>query len=166
VSLNGDTYYAYYAVSRVGLQTSDIGVATSKTLDVRSWTDHGSVGFPKSDQYNLIDPNVIRDSDYLPTYLSFGSYWDGVFQTTMATNQTKYSGGTPSNIVSNTTINAQVTEGSYQFKWGDYYYLFYSAGACCNTLPNLAKPGDEYRIMVYRSDSITGPYADRSGTTA
>ncbi|ORY11027.1 glycosyl hydrolase [Clohesyomyces aquaticus] len=147
----------------MGLQTSDIGVATSKTLDVGSWTDHGSVGIPKSGKYNLIDANLFRESPDSPIYLSFGSYWDDIFQTKMSDPPLRYTEDTPKSIVSNTTKDAQVNEGSYQFKWGEYYYLFYSAGACCNTPPNLVKPGDEYRIMVCRSHSITGPYADQSG---
>ncbi|KAF2467292.1 endo-1,5-alpha-L-arabinosidase [Lindgomyces ingoldianus] len=158
-----ETFYAYYAVSKMGIQTSDIGVATSTTLDPGSWTDHGSLGLPKSAEYNLIDPNLFKESDNSPIYLTFGSYWNDIFQTTLNDSPIKFSGITPKNIVSNSTINAAVAEGSYQFKWQNYYYVFYSAGACCNTPPNLAKPGDEYRVIVCRSDSITGPFVDQSG---
>ncbi|KAF2193246.1 glycoside hydrolase family 43 protein [Zopfia rhizophila CBS 207.26] len=167
VSKVGDTYYAYYAVSRMGFQGSDIGVATSKSLDPGSWTDHGSLGLPKSSSYNLIDPNLFRESDSSPIYFTFGSYWDDIFQLTLDRPPMKFSNSPIKNIVSNRTQNAAVSEGAYQFVWGEgdkkFYYIFYSAGACCNTPPNLAKPGDEYRIAVCRSRSITGPYVDQSG---
>src|SRR6266498_2945156 len=39
----GDTFYCYYSVSTFGSQTSAIGLATSKTLEAGSWTDHGVV---------------------------------------------------------------------------------------------------------------------------
>jgi arabinan endo-1,5-alpha-L-arabinosidase len=44
--LIGDTYYVYYAVSTLGSQNSGIGVASSKTLDSGSWTDHGALNIP------------------------------------------------------------------------------------------------------------------------
>ena len=147
----------------MGYQGSDIGLATSKTLDPGSWTDHGSIGLPKSDAYNLIDPNLFQESDSAPIYMSFGSYWHDIFQTELHAPPIKFSGIAPKNILRNTTANAQVAEGSFQFKWQNYYYLFFSAGACCNQPPNLAKPGDEYRMVVCRSSSITGPYTDKAG---
>ena len=61
------------------------------------------------------------------------------------------------------------SEGSYQFQWtvnGDrWYYLFFSSGACCNTAstsdPNgLAPAGEEYKVMVCRSQGPTGPFSD------
>ena len=49
------------------------------------------------------------------------------------------------------------------YKHDSHYYLFFSIGACCNTPPNLARPGDEYRVAVCRSDAVTGPFVDREG---
>ena len=60
-----------------------------------------------------------------------------------------------------------ITEGSYQFWWlngaDKWYYMFFSSGACCNDAGSLAAPGDEYKIMVCRSTSATGPWTDQSG---
>lgn len=39
VNMVGSTYYCYYAVSTFGSQNSAIGVATSATMEVGSWTD-------------------------------------------------------------------------------------------------------------------------------
>ena len=44
VTLVGNTYILYYSVSTSGSQDSAIGYATSSTMDVNTWTDHGSVG--------------------------------------------------------------------------------------------------------------------------
>jgi len=78
----GDTYYLYYSLSDFGAQnTSEIGVATSKTLEVGSWTDHGSIGIPLDKRYNRIDPNLFYGAPNSPPLLVFGSFWDGVFRT-------------------------------------------------------------------------------------
>jgi arabinan endo-1,5-alpha-L-arabinosidase len=178
VNLIDGTYYAYYCVSLFGTQTSDIGLATSRTLDSGSWTDHGSLGLPPSSAYNLIDPNLyipddVDDPDAAP-YLTFGSYWDGIFQTRLG-NLTAFSdrhgsiGSAPlTNIVRNATASPQVLEGGIQYRHTlasgeQFFYLFFSAGACCNTPPKLAPAGAEYRIMVCRAESIVGPYVDSQG---
>jgi arabinan endo-1,5-alpha-L-arabinosidase len=48
------------------------------------------------------------------------------------------------------------SEGAYQFRWVEqatgknWYYLFFSSGACCNDPDKLEVPGEEYRIEVVR----------------
>lgn len=170
-----DTYYAYYAVSLVGLQTSDIGLATSDTLEAGTWTDQGSLGLPKSSSYNLIDPNLFRESPTAPFFMSFGSAWNGIYQTQLSSppdSESDSNGTSPNNIAYNSThpVNGSgpaIVEGSFQFWWlqGETkdYYLFFSSGACCNLPGNLAAPGDEYKIMVCRATSPTGPFSDQAG---
>lgn len=62
VQLVGSTYYMYYAISTFGTQNSAIGVATSPTMEVGSWTDLGATGIASSTgkDYNAIDPNLIK----------------------------------------------------------------------------------------------------------
>ncbi|KAF2109897.1 glycosyl hydrolase [Lophiotrema nucula] len=166
VTLIGDTYYAYYAVSRMGLQNSTIGVATSTSLLPGSWTDHGSISLPHSADYNLIDPNVLQDAGG-QIYFTFGSYWNDIFQTSFSSPPlaSAAQGVEVMNVVNNRTERVTVVEGSFQFKHpsNGFYYIFFSVGACCNTPPNLAPAGDEYRIMVCRSQSATGPFTDDKG---
>lgn len=76
VILVGSTYYMYYAVSSFGSQVSAIGYATSTTMDVGSWTDHGSAGITSdsSKGYNAIDPALVQAADG-SYYMTFGSFW-------------------------------------------------------------------------------------------
>jgi beta-xylosidase len=154
----------YWLVNRS--QASDIGVATSSSLAYGTWTDHGSLEIPKSTAYNLIDPNFFVQCTTCQNYFSFGSAWDMIYQTELATSYTTWSGETPSQIAFNGT-GGTFEEGSFQFWWPvdgvDYFYLFFSSGACCNTPPNLAPAGDEYKIMVCRATSATGPFTDQTG---
>ena len=160
-------------MSTSGSQASDIGVATSTALSAGSWTDHGSIGIPKSSAYNLIDPNFFRETATDPIYFTFGSAWDGIYQTSLDGGYLdQASGASPGNEVFNATIPAPQTfpaivEGSFQFWWqvgaAKYYYLFFSSGACCNAEGALTAPGDEYKVMVCRSSSPTGPWADADG---
>lgn len=41
--LHDGTYALYYSVSTLGSQESAIGLATSKTMEEGSWTDHGAI---------------------------------------------------------------------------------------------------------------------------
>ena len=135
-------------------------------MDSGTWTDHGSIGLPTSKDYNLIDPNLLIVNYGEAYYMSFGSFWDDIYQIEMADPLTIKQGATPYQIDYNST-GIHNTEGSFQFWWPTngvkYYYLFTSAGACCNSADNLPKPGDEYKIMVCRSTSPNGGFVDKDG---
>ena len=158
----------YYAVSTSGSQNSAIGVATSPSMDSGTWTDLGSLGILQSPDYNLIDPNLLV-VDYGASYLlSFGSYWMDIYQIELSDPLTIAAGAQPYQLDYNST-GIGATEGSYQFWWPTngviYYYLFTSSGACCNLPPNLAAPGDEYKINVCRSEEPNGDFVDKDGVS-
>lgn len=173
VFFTNDQFYAYYSVSKSGYKNSEIGVATSKTGDPGTWTDHGSVGVPKASPYNMIDANFFRECDTCENRWTFGSAWDGVFQTSLTDDYLKWSGETPKQLLYNSTYPAHpqdyvsITEGGFVFWWEvkgtKYYYMFFSSGACCNPANELEAPGDEYKIMVCRATSATGPFFDKAG---
>ena len=175
VSKIGNTYYAYYAVSLLGSQRSDIGVATSSSMDVGSWTDHGSIGIPPSSDYNRIDPNWFRRSARDIPYFNFGSAWNAIYQTVLDPTMLKVAPNAPiTRLAYNSTPPADgpfpsITEGSFLFQWGYkntgnlVNYLFLSNGACCNAPQHPAAQGEEYKIFVCRSDRAMGPYVDRDG---
>ena len=151
------TYYCYYAVSSFGTQASAIGLATSSSMDPGTWTDYGSIGLSSTDgdDYNTIHPNLFQTSD--TNYMTFGSFWGDIFQTTMNADATMVSGDAPYQIELNDT-GTRPSEGSYVFEHGDYYYLFFSSGICCGYDSTMPAPGEEYKIMVCRSDKIDGGY--------
>ncbi|KAJ5621447.1 hypothetical protein N7528_006230 [Penicillium herquei] len=156
------TYYVYYAVSTSGSQDSAIGLATSDTMDLDSWTDHGSVGVESSSSkiYNAIDPSLIDvDGTY---YLQFGSFWDDIYQVEMNSEATAASGS--SYNIAYDPSSTHPEEGSYMYQYGDYYYLFYSWGICCDYDTDLPASGEEYHIKVCRSTSATGDFVDADGT--
>lgn len=145
-------------------KVSDIGLAISDTLEPGSWWDYGSIGISPSPDYNLIDPNIFQENANSQLYLTFGSFWNDIYQlhvgiTDLRLNPVfKYEA--PRNIISNSSAPATVVEGAVQFKWASYYYLFFSSGQCCNGPDDLPKTGYEYKIMVCRSSDIEGPYMD------
>ena len=159
----GDTYHLYYSVSSFGSQNSAIGLATSKTLDAGSWTDHGSTGVQssRSNNYNAIDANLIAVDDSY--YLNFGSFWADIFQVEMSNPPTKSTSGT-TQIAFNGT-GSQALEGAYMFHYESYYYLFFSSGKCCGFDSSKPAPGEEYKIMVCRSQSATAGFVDQKGTS-
>ncbi|OCK92116.1 glycoside hydrolase family 43 protein [Cenococcum geophilum 1.58] len=162
VHLIGSTYYLYYAVSTFGSQSSAIGLATSSTMDVGTWTDLGATGVASDSTkiYNTIDPNLIAvGSSY---YLNFGSFWDDIYQVVMASTPTLTAGTSSYNIAYNRS-GTHAEEGSYMFYYSGYYYLFFSRGICCGYDTSRPATGAEYSIMVCRSTYATGGFIDKSG---
>ena len=171
----------YYAVSTGGSQNSDIGVATSSSMDVGSWTDHGSIGIPANTDpnglnYNKIDPNLLLTDNGQSLLMSFGSYWKDIYQIPMSNPPLAIAGNAvPTQLEFNNTTRppnagpAGPQEGSYQFWWNvggtDYYYLFFSSGACCNSADQLAPPGEEYKVMVCRSTEPSNGFVGPDGTS-
>ena len=175
------TYYLYYSVSTSGSQVSDIGVATSTTMDPGSWVDHGSIGLPPQTpemNYNRIDANLLQPENSRGTdlVLAFGSFWSDIYQLRMQDPPLAVA-GPDDNDINHLTFNGTrrtppitttgAQEGAYQFWWPvhgtTYYYLFFSAGNCCNLKDDLAPPGEEYRVMVCRSESYSGGFVDKDG---
>ncbi|KAM3421399.1 Arabinan endo-1,5-alpha-L-arabinosidase [Cercospora zeina] len=164
----GGTYYLYYSVSQIGSMNSDIGVATSQTLDAGDWTDRGSIGIPVSASYNRIDANLYAyDANRLA--LNFGSFWENIFQLPIQNPPLRVEAAGPLQHLSrNTTARPQglsigAQEGAYMFFWQGWHYLFFSAGNCCNTADDLAPAGEEYHILVCRSQDQSGGFMDQGG---
>ncbi|KUI62534.1 Arabinan endo-1,5-alpha-L-arabinosidase A [Cytospora mali] len=164
VQLIDDTYYLYYAVSTFGSQDSAIGYATSSTMEYGSWTDHGSTGIAStsSKPYNAIDPALIEaeDGNY---YMSFGSFWDDIYQAEMKDPPTAVSAS--SYQIAYNSSGDHAMEGSFIYYRSPYYYLFFSAGICCGYDTDKPAAGEEYSIRVCRSSAVSGPYVDATGAS-
>ncbi|KAA8566680.1 hypothetical protein MFRU_044g00170 [Monilinia fructicola] len=162
VQLVGSTYYMYYAISTFGTQNSAIGVATSPTMEVGSWTDLGATGIASSTgkDYNAIDPNLIKvGNNYL---LNFGSFWNDIYQVKLASTPTKGGGAGAYNLAFNSS-GTHSLEGSYMFYYSGYYYLLFSSGICCGYDTSKPAQGAEYKIVMCRSIAATGGFVDKNG---
>lgn len=158
----GGTWLLYYAVSRFGTQDSVIGLATTATLDPASpdygWTDQGMVLRSTSgvEDYNAIDPEYVRDGAG-GAWLAFGSFWGGIKMRRLdpRTGKLSTTDTTVHTLASRIAPNAE--EGPSIIRHGGYYYLFLSFDFCCRGVES------DYRMVVGRSTSVTGPYVDRAG---
>jgi arabinan endo-1,5-alpha-L-arabinosidase len=171
ISFHNGKYYLYYAVSAFGKNTSCIGLAINKTLDSASadfkWEDMGKViqSVPGRDMWNAIDPNLVFDENNTP-WLTFGSFWEGMKLVklnndlasvaqpevwyTIARRPRDFN--TPDTSAGNAAI-----EGPFIFKKDNRYYLFVSWDYCCRG------ERSDYKVVVGRSDKVTGPYLDKNG---
>lgn len=144
----------YYVVSKLGKQTSEIGVATSTTLEPGSWIDHGAIGVPANSAYNRIDPNWITIKG--KQYLQFGSYWQDLYQVELA-SPLKVGSAVPHQLAYNASLNHR-EEASFMFQRGNYYYLLFSGGIAGSYTMTYPPAGEEYRIHVCRSASGVGGF--------
>jgi arabinan endo-1,5-alpha-L-arabinosidase len=171
ISFHDGKYYLYYSVSAFGKNTSAIGVAVNKTLHSSSpdyqWTDLGMViqSVPGRDMWNAIDPNLNFDKLGNP-WLAFGSFWNGIKLVKLDSTLAKpaipeewvtIASRKRSFDLADTLAGDAAIEAPFIFEKDDFYYLFVSHDYCCR--------GEQsnYKVVVGRSDRITGPYVDRDG---
>jgi arabinan endo-1,5-alpha-L-arabinosidase len=152
VNYNGRAL-CFYAVSTFGSQHSAIGLTTASSIAAGNWTDQGAVITSQSgNNYNAIDPCFATDASGSP-WLSFGSWWTGIYLTKLSTSTFK-----PTGSWYHLANNSAGIENSQIVYQGGQYYLFASVGTCCNGASST------YHIVYGRSNSITGPYLDKNGT--
>jgi len=157
IRVNGK-FLLYYAVSTWQKPISALGLATSPTLDTSAtnfaWTDAGPIiSSTNGSAYNTIDPSVMLDNDGR-LWLSFGSYWEGIFLTELDPQTGK-------RITTNSPLyhlawNHSI-EASCLTRHDNFYYLFVNWGQCCRGT------NSTYEVRIGRSDKVTGPYLDRDG---
>jgi arabinan endo-1,5-alpha-L-arabinosidase len=171
---NGE-YHLYYAFSAFGKNTSGIALLTNKTLNAKSpdfhWSDRGLVlESRKEDDFNAIDPNLVLDGQG-QAWLACGSFWTGIKMRQidvktglLSESDTKtYSlakrqrPANPPPDPRGLPGNWQAIEAPFIIHRGDYYYLFVSFDLCCRGTKS------NYKTMVGRSKSVTGPYVDAEG---
>lgn len=143
-------YVLYYAKSEWGGEwTCGIGVATADKPE-GPFTDHGAMFI--SDEIgvqNSIDAFFISDNGH--NYLFWGSF-RGIYGIELTADGLSIKPGAEKKEIAGTFM-----EATYIHKRDGYYYLFGSAGTCCE--------GDNstYRVTVGRSENLFGPYTDKQG---
>lgn len=159
VHFENNQYWMYYCISKKGTQNSQIGVASSDTLEPGTWIDHGAVGIPANTAYNRIDPNWVSING--KSYLNFGSFWEDIFQIEMDTPR-QVAATTPRQISYNPALNHR-EEGVYMFEHNGFHYLLLSCGIGGGYTATKPAPGAEYHIGVCRSSTGTGGFVDKLG---
>ncbi len=166
LSFFNGVYHLYYTASSFGSQTSAIGLATSPTLDqtdpAYKWTDQGPIlTSTTGSNFNAIDPNIMTDTDGT-VWLTYGSYWNGIFQQQIDPLSGKITPGTTYHLAQRSASDSpsDAIEGASVVHKGSYYYLFTSWDACCNSNAST----DNYKIVIGRGTSVHGPFLDMNGT--
>ncbi len=85
--------------------------------------------------------------------MSFGSYWNGIYETQLDPITGELLAGAPTTHVA---YNSSI-EASYLYQHGGYYYLFVNWGTCCDGI------NSTYNIRVSRNTSPNGPFLDENG---
>ncbi|NUU18532.1 family 43 glycosylhydrolase [Cellulomonas humilata] len=158
LSWSGTEWRLYYAVSQFGTNNSVIGLLTSPSLAHPQWEDQGLVvrSQPGVNTFNAIDPNLVTDADG-GTWLSWGSFFSGIHVVPVDDATGKpVAGAQPVRIAQRQFAPNAEENPTIAFHDG-YYYLFVSWDYCCRSVES------DYRTIVGRSPSLTGPYVDADG---
>ena len=153
ISYIGGKYILHYALGIWGgIFKEGCGVAVSDSPEgpfddlglTVSWKSHHII--------NSIDPDLFRDDDGR-VYLYWGSLGEGIHAIEMNPDGlTVKDGAKPSR-----RLSARNSEAAYMHKRGGKYYLFASAGSCCEGQKST------YHVIVGRSDSPLGPFRGPDG---
>lgn len=156
ISYHNNQYYLYYSASTFGSADSAIFLATSPTGESGTWTDQGSlIESVTADNYNAIDPNLVIDSEGR-WWVSFGSFYGGLKMIEVDSTTGLRINEEVASIAARPQ-NGGAIEAPFIYLNGDFWYLWASFDSCCQGADST------YRIMVGRSESVTGPYVDRDG---
>ena len=147
--INGK-YVLYYAKSEWGGEwTCGIGVATADRPE-GPFTDHGALFISNEiGVQNSIDGFYIEENGH--KYMFWGSF-RGIYGIELSDDGLSVKPGAVKQQIAGTFM-----EGTYIHKRGPYYYLFGSAGTCCEGEKST------YRVTVGRSENLFGPYVDKQG---
>jgi beta-xylosidase len=149
---NNKTFYLYYVARRKSDGASCIGVATSKNPE-NGFTDGGVL---LSYGKEAIDPFVFDDEGQL--YISWKAYGLDKRPIELLASKLSKDGlkieGEPFSLIKDDNLRG--IEGQYIIKKDNYYYLFYSEGACCGM-------ACDYDVRVARSKSLRGPFEKYEG---
>ena len=149
--INGQ-YVLYYAIGVWGVENkSGVGVATSERPE-GPFVDRGAMFTSETiGVQNSIDQFYIEDGG--KKYLVWGSF-RGIYIVQLTDDGLRVRPGATKRQIAGGLI-----EGSYIYKRNGYYYLFGSAGSCCEGA------NSTYHVVYGRSKSLFGPYVNKSGGT-
>ena len=88
--------------------------------------------------------------------MNFGSFWNDIYQAQMKSPPTAVASS--SYQIAYQPAGEHAVEGAYLYKYGSYYYLFFSEGKCCGYDSSRPATGEEYKIKACRSTTATGNF--------
>jgi arabinan endo-1,5-alpha-L-arabinosidase len=142
-----EEFWMYYSFSTWGDPNPGIGLAKSASPE-GPFVDQGAVFFSEEiGVKNSIDPFYLEENG--KKYLVWGSF-HGLFLTELSPDGKKVVGD-------KVQIAGNHLEAACIYKRHGFYYLFGSAGTCCEGA------NSTYRILVGRAEKLAGPYVDKSG---
>jgi arabinan endo-1,5-alpha-L-arabinosidase len=158
---HGNEYRLYYSISSFGSQDSAIGLATNTTLNPSNpnyqWVDQGLViDSEVGAAFNAIDPAIFHDDTTNRMWMTFGSFWSGIFISELNPATGKPFSSAAINIARNPVNPPNAIEAPFLHEHDGYYYLFVNWGNCCQGV------NSTYEIRVGRSTSPTGPFVTRN----
>jgi arabinan endo-1,5-alpha-L-arabinosidase len=151
VSSYDGVFYLFYSISKFGSQDSAIGLATSSSnsLGPGEWADKGAVlrsGSGREWPFNItnaIDPNLFVDPATGEPWLTYGSFWKGLWQVRL---------GWDASRIDETVVPMQLAyepsgdhpiEAPFLDENDGWYYLWFSHGKCCGFDRDRPAPGTE-----------------------
>lgn len=147
--INGQ-YVLFYTMSKhMGWLTNGVGVAVSDKPE-GPFKDKGElIRANKVGVVNSIDQCYVEDAG--KKYLFWGSF-NGIYAIELNDD-----GLSLKEDAEKILVAGDIYEGAMIHKRGRYYYLFASIGTCCEGVTST------YQLIVGRSESLLGPYRDKSG---
>ncbi|WP_439488324.1 family 43 glycosylhydrolase [Algoriphagus sp.] len=143
----GDQFYMYYSFSTWGDPNPGIGLAIADKPE-GPFIDQGKVFDSKEiGVANSIDPFYIEENG--KKFLIWGSF-HGLYMVELSDDGKKATG-------EKIQLAGNHLEAAYVFQKDGYYYLFGSAGTCCEGA------NSTYKVLVGRSENLSGPYIDQDG---
>lgn len=163
-----NTWHLFYSVSVFAKNTSVIGHATATSLAKGDWKDRGMIvkSEPNRDMWNAIDPNIVEDNDGV-MWMTFGSFWDGIMLVKMKGDLSGIAQPEEWHRIAHRHRTESLDpedpgdgaiEAPFIMKKDGYYYLWASTDYCCRGMEST------YKVVVGRSEKVTGPYLDADGT--
>lgn len=147
--INGQ-YVLYFSIGVWGYgDLCGVGVATSDRPE-GPYADRG-VLFMATDLnvHNSIDQFFIQDNG--KNYMIWGSF-NGIYMIQLSDDGLSIMPG-----ATKTQLAGSLMEASYVYKRNGYYYLFGSAGSCCDGASST------YHVVYGRSKNLAGPYVTKDG---
>lgn len=143
----GEQFFMYYSFSTWGDPNPGVGLAISDQPE-GPFIDQGKVfDSEEIEVANSIDPFYIEENG--KKFLIWGSF-HGLYLVELTSDGTKPTGD-------KIQVAGNHLEAAYVYQKDGYYYLFGSAGTCCEGA------NSTYKVLVGRSKKLAGPYLDKNG---